>query len=135
MTLIVRLWQAGLQQMHKEQSMLELYSAYDAITQDLHAAPQEKNAWKLFTFNAIIWQQNKKDIGWIIDKTRLFRITGIYNKELKKWNKRQTSLVAQLTSGIFNWIHKNDKTLVQITFLKDKLEVEGVVAMPILETM
>ncbi len=133
MALITHLWQAGLQQMRKEQSMLVLYSAYDSIAQDLHAAPQEKNAWKVTSSNMIIWQQDKEDIGWIIDKKSLLRITGTYNKKSKKWSKKQTSLVAHLARGTFVWAHKSGRTFIQIKLSDEKNQVEGTVGISTLE--
>lgn len=78
----------------------QIENLYDAcvilryIIKDLKQASIDKDSWKKIEPNYFIAQVNGSDVGWKINKNKLYRITGQYNKSLNRWSKRAASLVS-----------------------------------------
>ena len=97
MIIVTRLWQSYMEIARIERSRLSLYSAFDALTQEIHAAPSVRNKWKLISPTALVWplnDQKKKDRGWIMQKNTLHRIDGVYHAPSAQWKKKTSSSVA-----------------------------------------
>ncbi len=95
MQLVVQIWNQGLIAASHERSLMVLSSAYDAVLRDVASAPP-LSTWKETTSSQLIWTLQEQDIGWVVSKKQLYRITGNYNIRTKKWAKKNKALVASL---------------------------------------
>ena len=72
---------------------VSLSLALNRLVDDLKRAPCNPLYWKKRMKTEIIFSLNGNDYGWLLNKGRLIRITGMYNTDLEKWSKRATSVI------------------------------------------
>ena len=103
-SIVGRLWQSSMKAACIERSRLTLYSAFDALSREIKAAPSLQKKWKLIAHDCLIWSVNekKKDRCWSMRNNVLFRTEGMYDAERKTWKKKQSSSIAPLTKLSFN---------------------------------
>jgi len=96
-------------------SYLELCAALDRLVQDLYAAPVEKSDWHTLTNTELTWKVGDKTICWQLDKNRLVRIEGSYNKNNKRWSRKTKSVAGDSITHCSFHIHQSSSRLTGIS--------------------
>jgi len=111
----------------KESNMLtETFSALDTMARKIHCAPCHVDNWKFISETSLAWHSSieKKDIGWLLEKGKLFFVTGTWKDG--KWKKKRRNIVASNITSLQFVSHKNRKFITSIkcilkTKTKDKI--------------
>ena len=96
-------------------SYLELCAAFDRMVQDLYAAPAEKSDWHALTNTELSWKVGDKTICWQLDKNRLIRIEGSYNKNNKRWGRKTKSIAGNSITHSSFQLHQSSSRLTGIS--------------------
>lgn len=79
---------------------LQLALALDRLHEDLKRAPKDPSLWKKRTSHALIFMLGKNDCGWFLERGRVVRVTGVYNKTTQRWSDRATSVILDLAASL-----------------------------------
>lgn len=97
---VVHLWHTCMQYEKMRTSLINLTAAHDLFVYDIYYAPSAKIAWKVQTAHCLIWHQNEKDIGWLYEQGKLFRIEGMYQESQAIWRKKTKNIVASSMKNV-----------------------------------
>lgn len=84
----------ALKAQHVLHDFCMLSTASDVFAHDVYEASDSADAWHQPDAHTLIWRCGTTDVGWTVQKTKLVRLSGTYDKNRQRWVKRTISVMA-----------------------------------------
>lgn len=95
----------------KNNQLMCVYTAHDALHNDILYASDNSDDWIEKT-NELICKTMQADVAWRLKDHSLYRSSGVYDYERKKWHKKNTALIAhQITQFTYMVEKKGDRVV------------------------
>lgn len=97
----------------KNNSLMSLYAAQDALSNDLALADDDEMYWIQKT-NELICKTIQSDVGWHVHNKTLYRVSGEYDFNRQQWNKKNKALIAPHVTAFSYWLERKNKRVVSV---------------------
>jgi len=107
----------------KSNKLTEIFSALDTMTRKIYSAPCQIDNWKNINETNLVWHDSieKKDVGWLFEKEKLFFVTGTWKEG--RWYKKRRNMVANNIVSLQFTPKKNKRLVKSIQYcLKTKIK-------------